>query len=516
MLRNKTNYNSIKQNKTQFSKLIIFILMLYVIHGSCSSMKYKTNMFQERQNDTDNSNIDELARQAWDISDQDIRPILEEGIPRTTSWIPTSIRHAQDRSKKISEYIILSESSNAIDVIKLYPTNIAKYATMAVISCNFIIAKEEDLQLIFKDVFYNSIVDFISSHEFNEGIKTIEGEVEKEVSDLYNSMSTLKEVRDLYDKINKNYSILTNPSETPEGYCKKILYNKQYMQAVAAYCLGKLEPKVIEYAQSKNYALIRQQKKEARTTHFFIGPPGAGKSTIIALKSQAAGYSMDWNNQVKINTDTYRALVIDSRLVTENVELQHLLNYEEAAYISRLSKQLYDNKINKHIAPNILIDAAFLSSREVEKGLKKGGHVNINIVTSPMKSCLVRAFLRGQSEQRYVTKDYIIGSCKFAANYIEQIVQKYIGKNIKYYIYSNDVPKGEPPILIEKGNLGKRTIKVFREDLLKEFLKEQKLNPNAKTLDELYLQDNFSEQPGHPAEGLNQFTIKRLPIPTIG
>ena len=101
------------------------------------------------------------------------------------------------------------------------------------------------------------------------------------------------------------------------------------------------------------------------------GGPASGKGTSVAnIMASAADVGIDWKNVAKINTDSYKPLLLEPGSVKP--ELYSQLAQEEAATVDQLiQKRLIIRAENKQ-APHTYIDQVFPGTDKFRYGLIQG------------------------------------------------------------------------------------------------------------------------------------------------
>lgn len=172
-----------------------------------------------------------------------------------------------------------------------------------------------------------------------------------------------------------------------------------------------------------------------------IGPPAAGKSSALA----------DWISQA------FGSRVLDSDMVKERLpEYQNGLN---SGYLHQESRYIWQRMINDAAAAgdNVVLPIVGGSLSSVQRNISEftdaGYTANVHYVALERGKTLSRALGRFLSQGRYISPDYLY---KATNGNIDKTYEalKMGGELDGYSKWSNDVPQGQHPILIESDSIG--------------------------------------------------------------
>jgi|GEM_PF-2484737 len=254
--------------------------------------------------------------------------------------------------------------------------------------------------------------------------------------------------------------------------------------------------KIKELVQSTLQEQIDSQQLEAfdipasneRLTLMVSGGQASGKGSSVAqLKYLATQEDIAWNNTAKINTDSYKSLLLEAADVKPILYSQ--LAQEEASLIS----QKINNRINQlaleNKAPHAFIDQVFLGADQINTGLVGDGKVRGIIVSTEVGDAVERSFGRGQKEGRYENTQVILNCHKNMAIQVPTTLAKYAGQDVAFKIVDNNVPPGTQPTDVAEIDVKNKTIVIHSEPHLERFSKKSQINTAAKENSQLYLSD---------------------------
>lgn len=177
-----------------------------------------------------------------------------------------------------------------------------------------------------------------------------------------------------------------------------------------------------------------KSKKGVKPRVIFVGgPPGSGKSTVLAKNVKSGNF-------VVLNNDDFKEALPEYRGVNANFV------HEEASDIFDSALRTYARKKR-----NIMIDATLKNTEKVKNQIKSFRKLDydVELIATNLKSeeAIKRATARFLSNNRYVSLEYIgqnTGKINQSAFDIAPFTDKFT-------IFSTDVKKGEAPILLTRG-----------------------------------------------------------------
>jgi hypothetical protein len=225
-----------------------------------------------------------------------------------------------------------------------------------------------------------------------------------------------------------------------------------------------------------------------RTMFMVSGGQASGKGSSVArLEESAAAEKIEWDNVVKVNTDSYRLLLLKPGSVQK--ELYSQLSQPEAATINQSIQKRLATMAHAGKAPHVFVDQVFVGPAQIDLGLLKGGKVRGIIVSTDVGDAIERSYTRGLNdgdEGRYeATKGLLTCHQKMAAQ-VPTTLSKYSGKNVTFLLVDNNVPKGEQAEDVMEVDLLRRKVQVFSEAKLDRFALKAKINPGATSKEDLY------------------------------
>jgi hypothetical protein len=234
-----------------------------------------------------------------------------------------------------------------------------------------------------------------------------------------------------------------------------------------------------------------------RLTLMVAGGQASGKGSSVArIKLSAKQAGVEWDNIVKINTDSYKSLLLEPGTVRP--ELYSQLAQEEASIIhqkiqGRLSQMAEEGK-----APHVFVDQVFAGKDKIDFGLLNGGKVRGIIVSTEVSDAIERSYSRGVEDGergRYENTQGILRCHKLMTAQLPGVLAQYNNRDVSFLLVDNNVPKGQQAQDVMSIDLLTGEIKIFSSEMLERFIKKEKININAKSQDTLYINDGKDHSP---------------------
>ena len=231
----------------------------------------------------------------------------------------------------------------------------------------------------------------------------------------------------------KSGNTLTNPELRDKQYRSERNREKLRAQIVDEVLTLPVAKDETDIRLGKHGAIPEGGVSYGRMATIVIGPPGAGKSTIIdplVEQTQSAFLSADI---VKRKNPEFGGAT----------ELIH----EESAQV--LEGRIFP--IAAELGMNVVLEKVGKSKGSIETARKllreRGYRVNLTIVNLPFEVALKRALLRATATDRYVSADYMIEQVGDRPMEVyDELVKEGLFDETR--AYSNDVPAGSPPVEI--------------------------------------------------------------------
>lgn len=264
--------------------------------------------------------------------------------------------------------------------------------------------------------------------------------------------------------------------------------------------LSKVVPTIYEIASliiknylcEKNITPISIPEPAKRITAMVAGGQASGKgSSVSILKRELEQNGIHWKNVVKINTDSYKPLVLEPGTVDKFHYSQ--LAQTEASIIhqklfSRLNLLAESNK-----APHVMIDQVFVGEDKLKYSLFNNGQAVVAIVSTEVITAIERAFQRGMDAKppehgRFEDTKNILSCHKSFAEQLPSTLAKFIDTNTKVEIIDNNASSGTAPDCAAMIYLGKedKRIVILNKECMKSFIKKLHINVDAKNSSQVY------------------------------
>jgi uncharacterized ubiquitin-like protein YukD len=219
-----------------------------------------------------------------------------------------------------------------------------------------------------------------------------------------------------------------------------------------------------------------------RETLMVAGGQASGKGTSVGLLADKMGDK--WEHTVRINTDSYKPLV----LAPDNLapEIYSQLAQQEASLIHGKLQTRLGELEQQGKCPHVLVDQVFLGSDKLDLAIKSSGKSEIIAVSTKVETAIARSFGRGAETGRYEDTKGILRCHKFSTEQMMTTLAGYDGEDVNFTLVDNNVPKGDTPIRCMSVDLKDQTIVIHNEARMREYLKKLNININATGEDNLY------------------------------
>ncbi len=246
---------------------------------------------------------------------------------------------------------------------------------------------------------------------------------------------------------------------------------------------------------------------------FVGGGQASGKGSSIGnLMNNAKNAGMDPQNLVYLNNDSYKSLLKpdggDPKLFSQ-------LTHDEARIIRDKAFEMAKNS-NMHL----LMDQVSQSKSATNYALRKNGMVKGAIVSTKVETAIQRSYQRALDTGRFEDTSGLLECHQAVPEKALAYVSDYKGEKVQVDFVDNNVEAGEAPVLFMSVNCKDSAITIHDEDLLREFIKKQLINTNAKTPSEIYpsepvLTEQLDEAVENYLDALhnNGYQIEQTPKP---
>ncbi|KTD61001.1 coiled-coil protein [Legionella santicrucis] len=283
--------------------------------------------------------------------------------------------------------------------------------------------------------------------------------------------------------------ILRDPEQAIEEIAKRIIEDRAYQNMCDEFFAQEVEPLISDAVDECGFERLDIPDPEDRVTFMMAGAPACGKGSAVATVATMAEEHLDveWDNTVKVNTDTHRLMISHPHITGERSEFSGTLNNHEAGLLTDLAYSRLQKKVKQGVGPHILIDGVNMSKERMDLGIANSGKLLLTVVTVPPEISVERAFSRGQGDGRFVPTSYNLSKHKQVSKNFFKDLQAAMGKNAEIILFDTNVPRGVTPKRIMAADLGSRSITIYDKKLFSEFLAKANIDVTATCSGELYM-----------------------------
>lgn len=367
--------------------------------------------------------------------------------------------------------------------------------------------------------FVTSFIKTENEDHRNEIIKTI-----------VNTLSTNKAVMNLGKKCNDIYTktkreinktLLTGVGKQvyidainaakritfPCAYCNEIdTAEKLAVELAATQLMNEMQEKrlydvVSAYFRANPFYQYKSAALDAKPVVMFAaGGQGSGKGTAIAnMLNHAENQGIDPRNFVYLNTDSYKSLLKNTSM---DQKLYSQLTHQEAKMIRDKAND-YAKKHKMHI----LLDQVSPSASVMKYAQDNNGVVKGVFISTKVEEAIERSFKRGQETGRFEDTQSILECHKDMVKKAQDYVLKNLGKKMQLeFLDNSNANNGKSELFLTVDCLNK-TLVIENREMLKQFIKKQCINKEAKKYCELYAINKIADV---QLEKLTQAWIKKM------
>lgn len=245
--------------------------------------------------------------------------------------------------------------------------------------------------------------------------------------------------------------------------------------------------KEVKTAIEADHSIPKKTKPKDRLVFLLSGGAGSGKSTTQAiLLAEAEKMGIAEENIVPINSDSYRALLlapvpgdIDKALVYSP------LTSAEAKNMLRDEAMKMVDKEGMHT----LLDHVTVKKRDFDYAHKYG--VSGIYVSTKAETALERSYARGIETGRHVSSKTLLEGHRSVVTELEERLREQTANQLplRLRFFDNNVPKNSLPSLfmeIDYLHPDGKMLTIYDHEKLTEFIKKKFINPEAKSINEIY------------------------------
>lgn len=222
-----------------------------------------------------------------------------------------------------------------------------------------------------------------------------------------------------------------------------------------------------------------------RLTLMVAGGQASGKGSSVArLQSAADEEGIRWANVVKINTDSYKPLLLSPEEVRPQLYSQ--LSQEEASLVNGKIQQRLNQMAEAKQAPHTFVDQVFVGADRIQYGLKEGGRVYGYVVSTDVHDAIQRAYARGEEEGRFEDTKGILRLHRGMTTQMPTTLAQFAGRDVNFRLVDNNVTRGEAPRPVMDVDLLHRAVTVHSQAMLDRFVAKTRINLDATSAENLY------------------------------
>lgn len=248
------------------------------------------------------------------------------------------------------------------------------------------------------------------------------------------------------------------------------------------------------------YEKLPNVPADQHITAMVTGGPATGKSGIAeALKQQNPDL---FENAVRINPDDYKAILANP---IEHGRAFADVAHRESSMLATSIMERLEEKLQAGKAPNIILDV--VSPNDARMSLaNKSDLLVVAVGTLPPEQTLDRSFSRYMDTGRQTPTEVVLDGGRKAAALTPSVLEH---NNPELRIYSTDVPRGSPPVLVAELDPEKSVINVYDPDTFSDFVERKHINPQAQNAGELFPN---GQTPGNIANSISDYTSRGITV----
>lgn len=268
-----------------------------------------------------------------------------------------------------------------------------------------------------------------------------------------------------------------------------LIYTQRAQEIIEPVVAGTIN----ELCEQDTLARLEYVEKERSVAIFTTGGVASGKGSCLKLVSKVIGQyepePVAWNQLVHHNADRLKPFL-------QKPEVDPLkysqFTYEEALLVKERVMQVIAKKshtLEGERYPSFLHDQTKLKPDELREANQRYGEINIVAISTDVSSAVERAHGRGQATQRYEHTEGLLGSHQAVpGEMMKSLNQKeLIGSNVSVAMFDNNSPTRELTMFATI-NMKTKTIDIYDEEMMENWIKKENINPKAKPEESLYLE----------------------------
>ncbi|KTD23476.1 coiled-coil protein [Legionella lansingensis] len=249
-----------------------------------------------------------------------------------------------------------------------------------------------------------------------------------------------------------------------------------YMQRARQYAYHLARTVLVEQSSLSQLPLLSKQKDSIAI--FTVGGPASGKTSSLVkiAESIESTYGIKWDEIAHHNLDRARTILLEPE--KDSLDFGSLTSDEARLVKERELKLMITLSATEGKFRHQLYDGSEIDSKAFKQHAMHGKATMVCLVSTHFETALERAYLRGQSENRYVPIDSLLQTHKNGPqSLIKALDQDGIeGTNTTVLMYDNNVERGKDSILFGTINAQTKEIIIKDPEKMKSWLKKSNLN----------------------------------------
>ncbi|AHE66866.1 zeta toxin family protein [Legionella oakridgensis] len=448
-----------------------------------------------------------MTKQAWEVSTVSIlsslkkQPTVDGVLVGDLKYTVLDGEHVSYHdAEELAELHQINPRLPPKEFVAFRPERLAWHETIVAVSTQIKVENEQDMYKKCMQV-YGSVLDELESLDLDQKRETIKRYTTQMVNDYLRGIDISSRpegarIAKICKQIEESGATFGTYKEHYTAKDAMITYLTDVFYTEAANKkIGELVQRTI--SESDTLTPLDIPAPTERLTLMVAGGQASGKgSSVTRIKRSVEEAGVEWDNVVKINTDSYKSLLLEPGTVRP--ELYSQLAQEEASIIHQKIQGRLMQMAQQGKAPHVFIDQVFLGKDKIEFGLLNGGKVRGIIVSTDVTDAIERSYARGLEEGtkgRYEHTQGILRCHKLMCQQIPETLAKFVGQEVSFLLVDNNVPRGEQAKDVMAINLRSGEIEIFSKVNLERFMAKAQININARSKDELYLE--AAEDPSH-------------------
>jgi hypothetical protein len=265
----------------------------------------------------------------------------------------------------------------------------------------------------------------------------------------------------------------------------KLITDKLYSEHACAIIRDKVQRAIQYNINQEILTSIAPPEPCSRVSFMALGGQASGKGRAVTILHQrAATKNIAWKDLVKINTDSYKPLLLDSTTIHPKWYSQ--LVQEEASLIhSRIQDRLF-SLVNSSAAPHIFVDQVFLGADKLDLATREEGDSICVVISTDVETAIERSYMRGEDTGRYEDTEGLLRGHKLMTQQIPDTLAKFPGKDISLHLIDNNMPVTDPVISIMGIEVKEQRIIIYDIAKLHRFIKKTIINIDTEMPSEIY------------------------------